>query len=119
MDEPEPGPSVERVAETKRELIFEIDETQFQLWRHERISAAFLQFVEDQIAEFRELAAICVEHGYFTRGDAHEDRNPDVVRGKIIALKQLHNLSLMDIQRFYKPDDADESAPAPGLEAED
>ena len=102
------GPTPEAVAEAKRELVFEIDETQFQMWRHEPITAAFLQFLADQLQVWRELAGHCVEHGYFHAHDSNEDRNPDVVRGKIIAFRDLHQIDLEGIQRFYRQDEPEE-----------
>lgn len=101
-------PSTDELARAKRELLFEINEEQFQMWRHERITASVLQFMQDQIAQWRELAADFVEWGAFHLGDQHEDRNPDVVRGKLLAMRQLHQITLEGIQAFYSQAASDE-----------
>ncbi len=77
-------------------------EQEFRLWQHEPITRAFLQYLDDQVANWRELAADIVEIGGFTAGDRLEGRNPDVVRGKIVALKELRRLTLAEIQDFYR-----------------
>lgn len=82
-------------------ILLEIGEQEFMLWQHNPISAAYLQFLDDQVAVWREIAADLLEAGAFRLGDPAEDRNPDVVRGKLLALRELRGITLTDIQGFY------------------
>lgn len=81
--------------------MLELSEQEFRMWQHSTITAAFLQFMDDQIAAFREIGMDLLEAGAFRQNDPHEDRNPDVVRGKLLALKELRQISLDRIQGFY------------------
>ena len=82
-------------------VLLEIGEIEWMQWQHGPIAAAYLQFLEDQVAAFRTLAVELLEAGAFRLGDPHEDKNPDVVRGKIIALRDLRRITLREIQGFY------------------
>jgi hypothetical protein len=91
-------------------VLLEITPQEWMLWQHGPITAAFLQFQDDQIAVWRELAADLLEAGAFHSGETHEDRNPDVVRGKLIAMRNLRGITLEAIQGFYgkEPAEAEE-----------
>lgn len=82
-------------------LWLEMNEIEYRQWQHNPITAAYLQFLDDQIADWRETAADLLEAGAFRMGDAHEDRNPDVVRGKLLAIKMLRGITLSEIQGAY------------------
>ncbi len=84
-----------------KNLFLELGEQEYRLWTHNPITAAYLQFIDDQITNWRGLAADCVESGFFRLASPHEDANPDVVRGKMLALRMLRGISLEHIQAFY------------------
>lgn len=85
----------------KRRIFLEMNEETFMLWRHDPVTAAVLQMIEDQIASERDMIADVVESGLHAPGAPEEARNLDVCRGKIAAWRHLHNLTLMDIHRVY------------------
>lgn len=93
--------STEAVAAAKRETMLGIGVQEFRLWQHSPITAAFFQFIDDQIASWRENAADLLEMGAFTAGAREQDRNPDVVRGRILAMRELHQIDLETIQGAY------------------
>lgn len=66
------------------------------------MTRAFLQFLADQAANWRDLAADMVLAGAFDPASPHEDRNPNVVRGKILTLNMLREIGIEDIQGFYR-----------------
>ncbi len=91
------------VAKSKRENICSVGETEFHQWRHSPITAGYLQYMEDLVAFYRESVADMLESGLFLAGDHHQDRNPDVMRGQIIMLRQLHGVTIDQIKEFYAP----------------
>jgi hypothetical protein len=95
-----------------RSVLCEIKEQEWMLWQHNPITAAYLQFMDDQIAAWRELGMDLLEGGAFRLGDPSADRNPDVVRGQLLAARGLRGITLGQIQAFY----ADQE---PADEAED
>lgn len=93
--------SPEAVASAKRETMLGLGEQEFRLWQHSPITAAFFQFMDDQVASWRENAADLLEMGAFIPGAREQDRNPDVVRGRILALRELREIELETIQGAY------------------
>lgn len=93
-----------------REIFAEMSELEWQQWRHHPITAAFLAFLRDQQMAWRELAADLVELGAFDPNNPHEDRNPHVVRGKLRLVAMLQQLSVKDIQEFYRGEREGESS---------
>jgi hypothetical protein len=89
------------LAKSRRELLLSISPNEWMAWRHSPISAAFLQYLADQITYMRGAAADMLEAGGFVPGHQHQDRNPDTLRGQIVMLRQLHDLELHAIQGFY------------------
>lgn len=85
----------------KRRIFLELNEEAYQLWRHEPVTMAFLQFLADQIDTARDVAADLIEEGLFERGKQEQNLNPDVLRGKIIAWRDLHKLTLQAIHAAY------------------
>lgn len=85
----------------KRRVFLDLNEEAFMMWRHDHVTEAFLQLIADQIATGRELAADLIEWGVYEKGAQEENRNPDVLRGKITAWRDLHKLTLADIHRAY------------------
>lgn len=97
------------------ELLLELSQQSWAQWQHHPISKAFFAFLEDQHLAFRELAADLLEAGAYRVGAPHEDQNPDVVRGKLLQLKQLSRIGLTDIQSFYgkeEPSEQQDQSPA-------
>lgn len=93
-----------------REVFADLSELTWQSWRHHPITAAFLAYLEDQRANWREAAADLVEIGGFDPHAQHEDRNPHVVRGKLRALAMLQELTLEGIQQFYRDERGEDEA---------
>lgn len=87
----------------------EMKAQEFALWMHTPTTRAFFQFLDDQVGAWREIAADLVENGAFRLSDRHEDANPDVVRGKMLALRMLRGIDLERIQRFYGQEPQDDS----------
>ena len=96
------------VAARKREHWAEVTETEFNMWRHSPMTAAYLQFMMDQVANWRELAADLIEAGAFSAGARGEDNNAEVLRGKILAFRELHAAEITTIQGFYDAATVDE-----------
>lgn len=82
-------------------VLLEISDQEWKQWQHGPISKAFFQFLEDQLTVFREAAADLLEQGYFTDHDPNPDRNPEVVRGRLLTLRELARIELQPIQAFY------------------
>lgn len=78
-------------------LLLGLSEQEFQLWRHNPITAAYLRYLGDQIEAFRTAAADLLEAGNLDRSD--------VIRGRLLTLRELQNLSLDDVQNFYRQED--------------
>jgi hypothetical protein len=76
-------------------LLLELSEEAYHLWRHSPITAAYLLYLGDQIEAFRTAAADLLEAGQLSP-------QFDVIRGRIMTLRELQNLSLDDIQNFYR-----------------
>lgn len=101
--------SPEAIAQAKRENITGVKEQEFQLWRHSPITASYLQYLEDMVEYYRSAAADILEAGQFKDGDAHQDRNPDCLRGQIVMLRQLHGIELKTIHAFYGKEETEET----------
>jgi hypothetical protein len=89
------------LAESRREMWREMTPQAFAAWRHNPVSRAFYQYLEDQVAAFREMAADLVESGAFAPGARVEAQNPDVVRGHILALRGLCRITVPELRDFY------------------
>ncbi len=93
-----------------RDLLLSLSPEDWAKWRHHPITAAFLLFLQDQRAVWRELAADLVECGALDPTATHEDRNPHVIRGKLSAVAQMQQIGIDDIQSFYTAQDGEEQA---------
>jgi hypothetical protein len=81
-------------------LLLELSEESFNLWRHNPITSAYLQYLGDQVEAFRMAAADLLEAGNLD--------NTDVIRGRLLTLRELQNLSLGDIRNFYRQEESEE-----------
>lgn len=97
------------LAVERRRLLLEMSPEHYGGWLHQPVTAAYHQFLEDQLALWRSLAVDLLEGGAYRLNDPHEDRNPDVVRGKLLTLKSLRRITLTEIQGFYGQSAPDES----------
>ena len=84
-------------------LFLEMSEQEFQLWRHNPITAGYLQYLGDQVEAFRTAAADLLEAGRLTP-------QADELRGRLLILRELHNLTLDDIRGFYRQEEPEEKA---------
>lgn len=87
-------------------LLLELSEQAYNLWRHSPITAAYLAYLQDQIDAFRTAAADLLEGGAL-------DAQADVLRGRIMNLRELHGLKLEHIHNFYRQDEAEEKDAGP------
>lgn len=85
-----------------RALFESMSEEEWNQWRHNPITRAYLRFIADQMENFRRQAAWMVENGVFDVTSSQQNRNPHVVRGMLLAMGQLQGLSVKDIQAFYR-----------------
>jgi hypothetical protein len=84
-------------------LLLELSQDGYNLWRHNPITAAYLLFLKDQVEAFRTAAIDLLEAG--TLGS-----QSDMLRGRIITLRELQNLSLDDIRNFYRQEGTEETS---------
>lgn len=77
------------------QLLLELTEQEFNLWRHNPITAAYLSYLGDQVEAFRIAAMDLLEAGALAP-------QSDVIRGRILSLRELQTLSLGAIQNFYR-----------------
>lgn len=84
-------------------LLLELSEQSFNLWRHNPITAAYLAYLGDQVEAFRTAVADLLEQGEL-------NRQADVLRGRILTLRELHDLELQHIHNFYRNQERDDAA---------
>lgn len=84
-------------------LLLELSEQSFNLWRHSPITAAYLAYLGDQVEAFRTAAADLLEQGLL-------DEKANVLRGRILTLRELHDLELQHIHTFYRNQETDDAA---------
>lgn len=82
------------------QLILSLSEESYHLWRHSPITAAYLKYLGDQADAFRTAAADLLEAGTLAT-------QADVIRGRILTLRELQTLSLDVIQNFYRHEDTE------------
>jgi len=80
------------------QLLLELSEEAYHLWRHGPITAAYLLYLGDQAEAFRTAAADLLEAGHLLP-------QADTIRGRLLTLRELQNLSLDAIQNFYRQED--------------
>jgi hypothetical protein len=81
-------------------LLLGLSEQEFQLFRHNPITAAYLLYLGDQVDAFRTAVGDLLEAGQL-------DRQADVIRGRLLTLRELQNLALDDIRNFYRQEGTD------------
>ena len=87
------------------QLLLELSEEAYHLWRHSPITAAYLLYLGDQIEAFRTAAADLLEAGRLAP-------QAEVIQGRILTLRELQNLSLDGIQNFYRQETQADNAAA-------
>jgi hypothetical protein len=76
-------------------LLLDLSAQDWVQWQHHPITAAYLRFLQDQAEAFRTAAADLLEAGTLAA-------QADMLRGRILNLRELQTLELGDIQRFYR-----------------
>lgn len=92
-----------------KEILLELTPVEWASFRHHPIMAAYLQFLDDQAANWREYIMDSFEIGQMDL----EGPNAIETRGRILALKELRDLELTTIHAFYgaqEPAPEDEQA---------
>lgn len=112
-------PTPEAFTALRRQQLLDLTSEEFRLWQHHPITAAYLQFLDDYVQQWREIAADLVETGAFEVRNPHEDKNPDVVRGRLITGRLLRQLDLEQIHRFYGVEPEEEPQPETDLSQDD
>jgi hypothetical protein len=84
-------------------LLLELSEQDYNLWRHHPITAAYLQYLSDQIEAFRIAAADLLEEG-------HLNPQAETLRGRLLMLRELQTLSLDHIKNFYRHEETEEKS---------
>jgi len=82
-------------------LLMGLSEQEYNLWRQNPITAAYLEYLKDQADAFRAAAADLLEAGNLAP-------QADMIRGRILTLRELQTLSLGVIQNFYRQADNEE-----------
>ena len=77
------------------QLFLELSEQEYHQFRHHPLMAAYLKYLGDQIEAFRTAACDLLEAGRLSE-------QADVIRGRLLTLRELQNLSLDDIRNFYR-----------------
>ncbi len=83
------------------ELLLGLSDTAYQLWRHNPVTSAYLKYLEDQYQAFRIASADLLESGKLAE-------QADVLRGRLLTLRELSDLSLSDIHGFYRKEGNEE-----------
>lgn len=85
-----------------KEVFDDLTDVTFAQWKHHPVSAAFFRFMEDQRQNWKDGAMDRWENGLLDPADKREDFNSNVVRGKVLALAEVGQISLRAIQEFYR-----------------
>ena len=78
----------------------------FAMWKHHPVTEVFFNFLADQHAAWRELAADLVETGWLDPTERREDFNPNVIRGRLAVVSELQELTIEGICDFYSAEEA-------------
>lgn len=91
------------------EVIAEMSEVAFAQWRHHPVTKAFMKFLGDQAAADREAVADLWAQGALQDPPPH--LNPDMLRGRYVALLEVRDLKLTQMREFYglEEQDSDQS----------
>ena len=80
------------------QMLTALSEQEYNLWRHNPITSAYLLYLGDQAEAFRTAAADLLEAGTLAP-------QADTIRGRILTLRELQTLSLDVMQNFYRHED--------------
>lgn len=75
---------------------------EFARWQHEPAGRLFFAYLEDQLANWREVAADMVQFGAFKADAERPMRNPHYVGGQMKAFDDLLRITAPAIQAFYR-----------------
>jgi len=82
-------------------LLLELREQDYAQWKHHPITSAYLQYLGDQIEAFRTAAADLLENGDL-------NSQAEMLRGRLLTLRELQSLSLEHIKNFYRQEESEE-----------
>lgn len=97
------------LAKSRRDLMLSLKQQDFARWKHNPITAAYLQYLDDMIEMLRGSFADVLESGNLSESAKHIDCNPHAMRGQLHALRQLRDLNVSLIHRFYGKEEPDEN----------
>jgi hypothetical protein len=84
-------------------LLLELSEQDYNLWRHNPITAAYLLHLGDQLEAFRTATADLLEANKLLPQEGE-------LRGRILTLRELQSLSLEHIKNFYRQEESEEKS---------
>lgn len=108
-------PTPESLAAERRAQILDMSPVEFSMWLNNPVTRAVMQFLDDQIARQRETVADIVEAGPLGVGVDNALRDLGVLRGQLMAVRELRRIDLAVMQGFYAEQEAE---PETGLESE-
>lgn len=76
-------------------LLLEMSEQEFNLWKNNPVTRAYLGFLLDEVEAFRTTAMDLLEAGQL-------NGRADELKGRILTLRELATLKLSDIHGFYR-----------------
>lgn len=84
------------------QLLMGLTEQDYNQWRHHPLTAAYLLYLADLRTSFRTSAADLLEAGRLAP-------QADELRGRLLNLMELQELSLDAIQNFYRHEETEEN----------
>lgn len=85
----------------RNDILEEMNAETFNIWRHHPITSAYLKFLADQASAMRETAADLLEQGLLDPNSPNAALNANMIRGRLLTLRELVELRLENIQEFY------------------
>lgn len=99
------NPDQQALSRSRRSLLQEMSAQDFNQWRNQPMTRAFLQHLEDRVSYLREGASDLVEMGRLSDRAEILDHRPGVIQGRLNTLRDLIGLKHTDIQDFYAETD--------------
>lgn len=89
------------LTDPRRALLLELKAQEWASWKHHPVTAAYLVFLGDQVENWRAAVTDMWETGHLDALADNPSMNPNVLRGRVLALRELLELELDAIQGFY------------------
>ena len=96
------GPTPQSLTADRRAILAEITDSEFQLWRHNPLTAAFFQHLEDLGENARQAFLRLWEGGGIDDAKKNPDMDPHFLRGEVRTYAYLARITAGSIQAFYR-----------------